>query len=32
MAASVMVMVPLVLIFLFSQRYVVKGVVMTGFK
>jgi ABC-type glycerol-3-phosphate transport system permease component len=32
MAASVMVMVPLVIIFLFSQRYVVKGVVMTGFK
>jgi ABC-type glycerol-3-phosphate transport system permease component len=32
MAASVMVMIPLIIIFLFSQRYVVKGVVMTGFK
>jgi ABC-type glycerol-3-phosphate transport system permease component len=32
MAASVMVMLPLLLIFLFSQRYVVKGVVMSGLK
>jgi len=32
MAGSVLVMLPLVVIFLFSQRYVVKGVVMSGFK
>ncbi len=32
MAASVMVMLPLLVIFLFSQRYVVKGVVMSGLK
>lgn len=32
MAASVLVMIPLLLIFLFSQRYFVKGIVMTGLK
>jgi ABC-type glycerol-3-phosphate transport system permease component len=32
MAGSVLVMIPLLLIFLFSQRYFVKGIVMTGLK
>ena len=32
MAASVLVMIPLLVIFLFSQRYFVKGIVMTGLK
>ena len=31
-AAAVLVMIPLIVIFLFSQRFVVKGVVMTGLK
>jgi multiple sugar transport system permease protein len=32
MAGSVMVMLPLVLIFFLGQRYFVKGVVMSGIK
>lgn len=32
MAGSVMVMAPLLIIFIFSQRYFVKGIVMTGLK
>jgi multiple sugar transport system permease protein len=32
MAASVLVMIPLLVIFLFSQRYFIKGIVMTGLK
>jgi ABC-type glycerol-3-phosphate transport system permease component len=32
MAGSVMVTLPLIVLFMFGQRYFVKGMAMTGFK
>jgi multiple sugar transport system permease protein len=32
MAASVMAMVPVILVFIFGQRYFVQGVVLSGMK
>jgi multiple sugar transport system permease protein len=32
MAGSVLVMIPIIILFLLGQRYFVKGIVMTGIK